>query len=155
MKADLAALPVKLRLIEQEAAAQASPEQLIDILVDNLDQLGPETRVLLYIDNADTQEAIDEIRRLLPQFRSFPVLITSRRSDWEDCQPFAVPLWDQESAAKAYLAKSLPEKSPQDHLALFEKLGGLPLALDLASARIRRQRLSVNKSPPTLATKPS
>ncbi len=106
------------------------------------------SRWLLILDNVDTPEAAEAVRKIIPQLQNGHVLITSRRKDW----PVAVrkqplDILTQEEATNFLLQRtdggrfSKPDDSEQA-ARLAEILDGLPLALEQAGAYIVYHQLS-------------
>lgn len=53
-----------------------------EIVATVLSWLAENPRWLLILDNVDTQEAAEAVRKILPRLQTGHVLITSRRQDW-------------------------------------------------------------------------
>lgn len=99
--------------------------------------LARQQRWLLVFDNAD---APDELRTYLKPFKEqrelarHHILITSRNPAWASIAiPLEVKAWNIIQGA-AFLASRLPDRTDDELMALAERLGGLPLALEQAAA---------------------
>jgi len=116
-----------------------------------LSWLGNHDRWLLILDNVDTEEAAEAVRKILPQLQGGHVLITSRRRNWPvgiRKQPLGVLTKEE---ATQYLLKRTENdraRTPEDtdqasHLA--EALDGLPLALEQAAAYITHHQMTFSE----------
>ena len=86
---------------------------------------------LLVFDNA---EGPDALRSYLPLGAAHHVIVTSRNPAWGGVStPLEVDVWTTEQSEK-YLADRLSGGEPNEMRALAESLGGLPLALEVASS---------------------
>ncbi len=112
-----------------------------------LDWLNAHPGWLLIVDNVDTEEAAQEIHRLLVRLRSGHVLITSRIGNWSaGVEPLELDVLAPVDA-EAFLMDRTPHrrKAADDALqaaAAARELDGLALALEQAGAFIDKQRLS-------------
>lgn len=135
--ADLGADPAELK------AAQDGRRAAADLVWRHLDRSA--RRWLLVLDNADDPGVLTD-GRWLRSSAAGTVLVTTRRRDstaWRDVgahqHPVDVLPLDQAARVLCDLA---PERgTPQEALALAERLGGLPLALTLAGGYLARQVL--------------
>ncbi|HEX3554257.1 MAG TPA: tetratricopeptide repeat protein [Thermoanaerobaculia bacterium] len=131
-------VPVPSRAQEEEVAAV-------------LAWLREHERWLLILDNVDTNEAAEAVRKILPQLQGKPVLITSRRRNWpagirkqpldelgpEEATAFLLQRTDEVRTP----SKDDPERVRQ----LAGILDGLPLALEQAAAYIARHQMTFSK----------
>ncbi len=104
-------------------------------------------RWLVVFDSADSPEAVEVVRSLLPPRLTGHVLITSRLRDWPPTiAEMAVDVLPDKAAADFLLArkgKLRPSAgSRSDALAVARELGNLPLALEQAAAHIVRHRIT-------------
>ncbi|MBL3588709.1 MAG: hypothetical protein JMN24_02815 [gamma proteobacterium endosymbiont of Lamellibrachia anaximandri] len=104
---------------------------------------------LLILDNVDTPNAAEAVDRLAPGLQNGHLLITSRRTEWDDSVR-TLPLDTlKETDAVAFLldkTEKLRSKTDADEktaLTLAQTLGGLALALEQAGAFINRKRISI------------
>jgi tetratricopeptide (TPR) repeat protein len=129
MSADLLALGVRfgwVRPAENEAIPVAT---VLERLVSEGD------RILLIYDNAINA---DIIYPYLPRGGSAQVLITSNAHVWRGrAEPIEILVWPKQVGADYLLARLTPIAAESERRvaeALSEKLGGLPLALEVAAA---------------------
>lgn len=143
---DLAALPVGGDVVEAVAAAVGAVESTISTIVQLLDG----RRALLVVDNAEhvLESARVAVRALLEGCQGLCVLVTSRealRLPGERIVP-VTPLIGAESddavelfaarAADARLGFVIDDTNREEVQALCAALDGIPLALELAAARL-------------------
>jgi len=109
------------------------------------------TKWLLIIDNADTEDSVNKIKEYLPQLNNGDVLITSRIRNWgasvkresldtislQDAADFLIERTEND--------RNLTDDDPNDAKKLAEILGCLPIALELAAAYINWHELSFRK----------
>src|SRR6185312_534006 len=116
-----------------------------------LSWLRENTRWLLILDNVDTEEAAEAVRRILPQLQGGHVLMTSRRRNWPASirkQPLD-ELGPEE--ATAYLLQRTeglrtPAKDDSEQACTLARiLDGLPLALEQAAAYIAHHQLTFSE----------
>jgi len=128
-------VPVPSRAQEEEVAAV-------------LAWLREHDRWLLILDNVDTPEAAEAIRKVLPQLHSGHVLITSRRSNWPaSIRSQTLDKLESVEATQFLLQRTEGRRSSKtaDEKMAFQLatiLDGLPLALDQAAAFIVRNRMT-------------
>jgi len=139
--ANLAALAGSAALNLPEAAASDQSSQVQAVLR----WLRENRRWLLILDNADTEEAVQAIRAVLPRVFQGHVLITSRRSNWPiGIRDLPIEVLDV-TAAMDFLkerTKSLTfTGSPEILEVVVKELGYLPLALEQAAAYVLRHRI--------------
>lgn len=150
---DLAALPVGGDVLEAVAAAIGAVESTAAAIVQRLDG----RRALLVIDNAEhvLASARDAVRTLLEGCQGLCILVTSRealRLPGERIIP-VTPLIGAEAedavelfaarAGEARLGFVVDEKNVGEVRALCAALDGIPLALELAAARLDVMELDV------------
>ncbi len=101
---------------------------------------------LLVLDNLEDLRAANEVLARLCH-SALRLLVTSRRRDWPPTLPLGrLPLEEfTPEESRAFLRRYLPkERTPDGDLdALAERLGHLPLALDLAARYLAQLRLTV------------
>jgi tetratricopeptide (TPR) repeat protein len=141
LRANLAGLASVLGTTAETAAVE---EQLAAVL----DWLDAHPGWLLIVDNVDTEEAADEVQRLLARLRAGHVLITSRIGNWgTGVEPLDLGLLAPEDAV-AFLLERTPHRRRADDdagraAAIAGQLDGLALALEQAGAYIDRLRLTL------------
>src|SRR4051812_5871929 len=107
-----------------------------------LAELIGDRRLLLLIDNFEhVIDAAPEVAALLESCRELDVLVTSReRLHVAGEQVYPVPLLDRGDSRELFVARAraaLPAFEPDEHVdELCERLDDLPLALELAAARV-------------------
>ena len=139
--ANLAVLAGAAALNLPEAAASDQSSQVEAVLL----WLQKNRRWLLIFDNADTEEAVQAIRAILPPVIKGHVLITSRRSNW----PMGIGSMPVEVLDVATATRFLNQRteslrftgSLQMLEAVVKELGCLPLALEQAAAYVLRHRI--------------
>ncbi len=130
--------PVPSRAQEEEVAAV-------------LAWLREHDRWLLILDNVDTDEAAEAVRRILPQLQGKHVLITSRRRNWPASirkQPLDELGPDEATAFLLQRTDGVRTPSKDDPgqvRQLAEILDGLPLALEQAAAYIARHQMTFSE----------
>ncbi len=105
-------------------------------------------RWLLVLDSVDTREAAEFVRGFLDPTWTGHIIITSRRSDWNQHTEIAdlpVPLFEEQEAV-AFLrervgAGGFDAGTEEDARAVAEVLGRLPLALEQAAAYMLHRRV--------------
>jgi tetratricopeptide (TPR) repeat protein len=102
---------------------------------------------LLIVDNADSADAAQAVRALLPRLANGHVLITSRIADWtEGVKPLALGVLPEQASVEYLLRKCVTRcEEPDDAVAgaaLANDVGFLALALEQAAAFINKQGLS-------------
>ena len=126
LTADYETLTQTLKLPVKTKAEQVVYVNIVNTWLTNTDK-----KWLLVFDNVESQEKIE---KLLPQKGNGHVLITSQSPNWkelgEDSQ--IRPFTNEET--REFLQKRISEKSLEHSDKLNELLGGLPLALEQASA---------------------
>jgi tetratricopeptide (TPR) repeat protein len=105
------------------------------------------SRTLLILDNADSPEAGQTVRDLIPQVPHCAKLITSRYAVWDDVRDHELPLFTREEAQQFLSIRLNPLllKTPGAQAALeeiAEAVDHLPLALELVCSYLRKKRLS-------------
>lgn len=118
-----------------------------DLIAQELSELGP---VLLVIDNAEhlVGDVLTELVSRLARVRGVSLLVTSRRAlgGHEETEVPIGPLGEAEGAAlfeeRTRRTRPCLETSSDAMRALSRRLGGMPLALELAAARAGVQDLS-------------
>jgi tetratricopeptide (TPR) repeat protein len=105
-------------------------------------------RWLLILDNVDSDEAAEAVRKILPQLQGGHVLITSRRRNWPASirkQPLD-ELGPVEATAfllqRTDVVRTSAKNDPEQARRLAEILDGLPLALEQAAAYIAHHQMS-------------
>jgi len=137
------------RLARPEALALCDPEEEDETRQREavLRWLETERGWLLILDNADTANATEAVRTLLPRLANGHVLITSRIADWsEGVEPLALGLLSAEASTKYLMQKCIVRRvESEDDAAAAElagDLGFLALALEQAAAFINKHGLS-------------
>jgi len=131
-------IPVPSRAQEEEVAAC-------------LAWLHEHDRWLLILDNVDTDDAAEAVRRLLPALQGKHVLITSRRRNWlASIRKQPLDQLSAEEATAFLLQRTERERASsnddsQKARQLAEFLDGLPLALEQAAAYIARHQMTFSK----------
>ena len=103
---------------------------------------------LLILDNVDTPEAAVAVKDLLPALQNGHVLITSRRTDWNDSiRTLALDTLSEDDAVAFLLEKTQGRRMATDTdkaaaRLLAQTMDGLALALEQAGAFINRKRIS-------------
>ena len=92
---------------------------------------------LLILDNADTPEAVRAVEGLISRLPGGKVVITSRIAEWSRSAPQTRVDVLEPAAARELLVRRSGADTQADALA--EKLGRLPLALEIAAAYIAQQ----------------
>jgi tetratricopeptide (TPR) repeat protein len=139
--ADLAR-PNLLNLSEHAAKAET---ETVDAVLRSLQE---NPRWLLILDNVDTPEASEAVRKILPQLQNGHVLITSRRKDWPaTVRKQALDTLTLEEATNFLLQRTEEGRAskpddPEQAGYLAQILGGLPLALEQAGAYIVHHQIS-------------
>ena len=102
---------------------------------------------LLIFDSADNAEAVDAITTILPPAPGGHVIVTSRRTQWPPAfSELPIEELPTEAAADFLLERTRRERhagTREDALTLARELGGLPLALEQASAYVLRYRVNL------------
>ncbi len=104
---------------------------------------------LLILDNVDSPEAAAAVERLLPALQNGQVLITSRRTDWDDSiRTLTLDTLAEDDAIAFLLDKTAARRTSTDTdedaaRALAQTLGGLALALEQSGAFINQKRISL------------
>jgi tetratricopeptide (TPR) repeat protein len=136
--------PELLNLPEYEASAQESSIAAV------LRWLRENKRWLLILDNVDTKEAEQAVVKMIPSLSAGRALITSRIKDWPaGIHKQQIETLSLDEAQRFILERTETDRNPSEDdpdqaFRLAEELGGLPLALEQASAYIgqRQMRLS-------------
>jgi tetratricopeptide (TPR) repeat protein/nucleoside 2-deoxyribosyltransferase len=102
---------------------------------------------LLIVDNVDTDEAAEELERLLARLRQGHVLITSRIGNWSaGVEPLELHVLAQDDAEAFLLPRTPHRRKAADDSAraatIAHELDGLALALEQVGAYIDKLRLS-------------
>jgi Domain of unknown function (DUF4062) len=103
----------------------------------------------LIIDNVDTQEAAEEVERLLTRLHAGHVCITSRIGEWSGAvQPLELDVLAEEPAAAFLLERTAERRratatDAADARTLAARLGHLALALEQAGAFVAKFRCSL------------
>jgi tetratricopeptide (TPR) repeat protein len=110
--------------------------------------LGAHPGWLLILDNVDTEEAAEEVERLLIRLRSGHVLITARIGTWSPAvEPLELDVLAPADAAAFLLERTHQRRQAADDAtraaAIASELDGLALALEQAGAYINKQKLSL------------
>lgn len=104
---------------------------------------------LMIVDNVDTFDAVKTVEKLLPSLQSGHILITSRRTDWNDSiQTLPLDILAQEDAVAFLLNKTENYRTPTEEdesiaRSLVITLGGLALAIEQAGAFLKKKRISL------------
>jgi hypothetical protein len=135
------ALPDALALCDPAEEDEARQREAV------LKWLETEGNWLLILDNADSPEAAQATRALLPRLHNGHVLITSRTAAWpEGVRPFALGILPAQASVDYLLQKCLTRQSEPDEADTADKLannlGFLPLALEQAAAFINQHGIS-------------
>jgi tetratricopeptide (TPR) repeat protein len=144
VQANIAALVERLGVPRLETQDQAASVEAVRRW------LRESSRWLLVFDNVDTEEAQIAVLNVLPKPAFGHVLITSRTSDWPMIKPMPLILHRldvlSDSEASEFLVAATGDTptrpASRDAVALARRLGGLPLALEQATAYIVRNRVS-------------
>lgn len=127
--------------------SHAQEEEVVAVL----SWLRGHSRWLLILDNVDTEESAEAVRKILPQLQGGHVLITSRRRNWPAGirkQPLD-ELGPEE--ATAYLLQRTegmrtPAKDDSEQASTLARiLDGLPLALEQAAAYIAHHQMTFSE----------
>ena len=101
-----------------------------------------EGKWLLVFDNA---EGPDALRSYLPRGAAHHVIVTSRNPAWGGVStPLEVDVWTTEQSEK-YLADRFSGGEPNEMRTLADFLGGLPLALEVASSYLDETRVTARE----------
>jgi tetratricopeptide (TPR) repeat protein len=135
--ADLLSLAVRLGWVKREEREDTPVKEVLNRLLSQEDQF------LLIYDNAIDKEIVCQN---LPRGGSAHTLITSReRLCGKSVERIDVEIWPSAVGAD-YLLKRVPVKSDRNReaeaLALAERLGGLPLAIEVAAAYCDEEEIS-------------
>jgi len=110
---------------------------------------------LLILDGADSEEASEAIKNLLPRLKGGHLLITSRFRRWPDAfRPIQLDLFSEDQAAE-FLFKATKGRIPEQPLderdartaaqTLSSSLGYLPLALAMSASYIREKQITISE----------
>jgi tetratricopeptide (TPR) repeat protein len=134
-----ATIPTRLAELGQRLGLPASGDQTRTVAAV-LDALRARDRWLLVFDNA---EHPDDLADVWPADSGGHVLVTSRATDWDALAPLVqVDVMDREEAVPfVYRRSGSTDQAAAAQLA--EELGGLPLALEQASAYVRQTGMSL------------
>ncbi|MEA2604103.1 MAG: hypothetical protein QOF89_5095 [Acidobacteriota bacterium] len=108
-------------------------------------------RWLLILDNIDSEEAAEAVRKVLPQLQGGQVLITSRRRNWPPGirkQPLDELSLEEATAFLLQRTEGLrtsTQDDPEHARRLAEILDGLPLALEQAAAYVAHHQMKLSK----------
>jgi len=103
------------------------------------DWLAQQPGWLLVYDNVEDARAL---QAYLPQSSKHHVLITSRLTQWDAAATLTLDVWSNEQALD-FLCQRLPAADDEQHRALAQALGGLPLALEQACAYLDKTGVGV------------
>jgi len=129
------------------------PEQTLEdqpkVIKAVLKGLAARDGYILIFDNADSNEARAELKKILPHLSSGRVLVTSRAAEWPgDVKTIPLDKLGRDDAVDYLLdktdekrAKAEDDKERASELATL--LGGLPIALEQAAAYINHRRISL------------
>lgn len=126
LTADYEALTQALQLPVKTKAEQLVYINIVNNWLENTDK-----KWLLVFDNVEAQEKIE---KLLPRKGNGHILVTSQSPNWKELGPDSQVRPFSDEVAKEFLKKRIGEKGLEHSDRLNELLGGLPLALDQASA---------------------
>jgi tetratricopeptide (TPR) repeat protein len=126
--------------------------EIIENLYRYLNRVG--TKTLIVIDNYDDID-VSDIQKYIPRFteEGIHILVTSRIEQWNtlaNVESLAVDVWES-AIAKEYILKRTKNKKdidPDEDTAagnLAEKLGCLPLAVDMAVSYIKETGISIQE----------
>ncbi len=107
-------------------------------------------RWLLILDNVDTKDAEQAVVKIVPALSAGRVLITSRIKDWPaSIRRQEIETLTLDEAQRFLLERTADDRArsdddPNQALRLAEELGGLPLALEQASAYIAHHQMSLS-----------
>src|SRR5262249_45649428 len=141
LRANLANL---IGVLGTTAARASVDEQLAEVL----QWLDAHPGWLLILDNVDTEEAAEEVQRLLARLRAGHVLITSRIGNWgTGVEPLELDVLAPADAAAFLLERTPHRRKRADDAtragAIAGELDGLALALEQAGAYVDKLRLSL------------
>ncbi len=108
-------------------------------------------RWLLILDNVDSEEAAEAVRKILPQLQGGQVLITSRRRNWPAGirrQPLDELSLEEATAFLLQRTEGLrtsTQDDPEHARRLGEILDGLPLALEQAAAYVAYHQMRLSR----------
>ncbi len=142
--ANLAQLAKPEALALQQSATESDEQRQLAAV---LHWMETESGWLLILDNADTLEAAQAVRALLPRLANGHVIVTSRIADWsEGVHPLALDVLPEDACVQYLLEKCLArQKLPDDEeesQALAGEVGFLALALEQAAAYVDKHGLS-------------
>jgi len=132
-------------LLDLPEKDQADQEIIRDAV---LNALSSRANTILILDNVDSKEAQEEVRKILPRFLNITVIISSRISNWAGgIVDVKIKKLVPEKAAEHLLEKTegKRDETRDDQalsLELAKMLDGLPIALEQAGAYISRERIS-------------
>lgn len=130
MRADLVGLGARLGWI----AADQKEEPALAAVMQQLHEAGE--RILLIYDNANN---VDELREYMPRGGAAQVIVTSNSPGWGGiAASMEIEVWPTEVGADYLIERTGRDRERDAALVLSEALGGLPLALEQASAYCER-----------------